>query len=210
MRMHYFVLALVSLVATGCGAQDKEKATATPASNTKAARPAPAKAAATAPAVTKTAAAPSTAAGTKAAAPAASTPATTKSAAATAPKTAASKTPPAAPQPAGPNLQREVFTYSGTARRDPFVSLMTSNDLRPTITDLRLVATVVDPTSRNSVAVLRDLTTKEQYRVKIGSTLGRMRVTGITPKGVTFSIEEFGRNRQELLAYSDSTKKRSP
>jgi Tfp pilus assembly protein PilP len=102
-------------------------------------------------------------------------------------------------------LNREVFRYSSDGRRDPFVSLSTSSELRPTITDLRLTTVAFDPTGRKSVAILRDLDTKEQYRVKVGTQLGRMRVVRIDQKTVTFAIEEFGFSRQATLAMGDST-----
>jgi hypothetical protein len=41
--------------------------------------------------------------------------------------------------------------------------------------------------------------------VKVGQTLGRMRVAQIHPKSVTFVIDEFGYSRQEILALGDST-----
>jgi hypothetical protein len=105
---------------------------------------------------------------------------------------------------------REVFHYNAAGRRDPFVSLIQTGELRPGITDLRLTTVAYDATGQNSVAVLRDLGTKEQYRVKIGSTLGRMRVAKIDPKSVTFTLEEFGYSRQETLAMGDSTHTRTP
>lgn len=104
---------------------------------------------------------------------------------------------------------REAFAYEADARRDPFFSLLRSNDLRPAINDLRLVTIIYDPTGRNSVAILRDLTTKDQYRVRVGQTLGRMRVSAIQPKQVTFVIEEFGFSRQETLALNEDTTART-
>ena len=62
---------------------------------------------------------------------------------------------------------------------------------------------------QNSVAILRDLTTKEQYRVHVGQTLGRMKVSAIDPRQVTFTIEEFGYSRQETLMYNDPATMRS-
>jgi hypothetical protein len=110
-----------------------------------------------------------------------------------------------APRPNVP-FEREVFYYDRSGRRDPFTSLMTSGELRPLLSDLKLVAVAFDATGRNSVAVLHDLNTKEQYRIRIGNTLGRMRVSAINPKSVTFTIEEFGFSRQENLALGDSNK----
>ena len=112
--------------------------------------------------------------------------------------------------PAEVLINRETFNYGATGRRDPFVSLMNTEELRPLLGDLKLVAVALDPTGRNSVAVLRDVTTKEQYRVKVGQEIGRMRVASIQAKSVVFGIEEFGYSRQESLAMTvDSTKVRT-
>jgi hypothetical protein len=122
-----------------------------------------------------------------------------------------------APAPAAPPtdtmsrvlINREVFQYDGDGRRDPFVSLLTTSDLRPLLNDLKLVAVAFDPRGQNSVAVLRDVTSKDQYKVRVGQTIGRMRVAAIQEKAVIFTIEEFGYSRQEILAFVvDSTKMR--
>ena len=106
-------------------------------------------------------------------------------------------------------IAREVFQYDGGARRDPFVSLLTTKDLKPMLVDLKLVAVAFDPRGQNSVAVLRDVTSREQYRVRVGQTIGRMRVAAIQEKAVIFTIEEFGYSRQEILPFvTDSTKTR--
>ena len=101
-------------------------------------------------------------------------------------------------------VHREAFGYSADGRRDPFFSLLNSSELCPMLSDLRLVAVVYDPGGR-SVAMLRDLSTKEQYRARVGQTLGRMRVSQIHPKSITFTLEELGFSRQEVLALNDST-----
>jgi len=128
----------------------------------------------------------------------------------------ANTTPVAAPAPAPKSaipevlINRETYAYPGNGRRDPFVSLMNTEELRPLLGDLKLVGVALDPTGRNSVAVLRDMSTKEQYRVKVGQEIGRMRVAAIHGKDVVFSIEEFGYSRQESLAMMvDSTKVRT-
>lgn len=104
-----------------------------------------------------------------------------------------------------PSFQRETFRYERSGRRDPFVSLMNSGDLRPLITELRLTS-VAYSAQGNSVAILRDLGTKEQYRVRVGESLGRMRVTKISQRSITFTIEEFGFSRQETLSLNDPNK----
>ena len=120
---------------------------------------------------------------------------------------------PRRPEGVGPRtgtltLDRESFAYAPDGRRDPFASLMAHGELRPMISDLRLT-TVVYMQEGGSVAVLRDLVTKEQYRVRVGQQLGRMRVSSIAPKQITFTIEEFGFSRQESLALGDSTTSRT-
>jgi hypothetical protein len=105
-------------------------------------------------------------------------------------------------------IVREEFVYSSEGRRDPFLSLMKTGELRPMISDLRLVTVIFDPVGR-SVAVMRDVATKEQYRVKVGQSLGRMRVAQIRPKEVVFTLEEYGFSRQEVLALNDTTRARS-
>lgn len=116
----------------------------------------------------------------------------------------------AAETPATIVIEREVFGYNTSGRRDPYRSLMQSGELRPLISDLRVAAIAFDPAGNNSVAILRDLLTQEQYRIRVGQTLGRLRVSGIRQKAVVFTIEEFGFNRQEVLPLSsDSTNTRT-
>ncbi|HTE43672.1 MAG TPA: hypothetical protein VK636_00400 [Gemmatimonadaceae bacterium] len=107
-----------------------------------------------------------------------------------------------------PTILREAFEYAKDGRRDPFVSLLTTNDLRPTMSDLRLSGILFDQSGRRSVATLRDVATNAQYKVTIGSTLGRMRVAAIRLKTIVFTIDEFGTTRQDSLILGDSTKAR--
>ncbi len=112
------------------------------------------------------------------------------------------------------SYRREVFSYEAGGRRDPFVSLATTGVLRPTIADLSLVgiayATQNNAAGSQSIAIFRDKTTKEQYRVRVGQPLGRMRVASIEPRRVVFSIDEFGISRQESIAMGDSTRTITP
>jgi hypothetical protein len=127
------------------------------------------------------------------------------------PTTAKASAPAPVPADTAPKvlINREVFQYAGDGRRDPFVSLLTTSDLRPLLNDLKLVAVAFDPRGQNSVAVLRDVTSKDQYKVRVGQTIGRMRVAAIQEKAVIFTIEEFGYSRQEILPFViDSTKTR--
>lgn len=108
---------------------------------------------------------------------------------------------PARPDTTPPTqLFREVFSYEGGGR-DPFVSLLRSGDVRPLLSDLKLVSIYYDGRYPvRSVAVLRDVTNKRIYRAKTGNVLGRLRVTQIRPREVVFTVQEFGYERQETLA----------
>ena len=105
-------------------------------------------------------------------------------------------------------IMRESYDYSRDGRRDPFVSLLTTSELRPAMSDLRLTGILFDNSGSHSVATLRDVGTNELYRVTTGSPLGRMRVTAIRLKTIVFTIDEFGTTRQDSLVLGDSTKVR--
>lgn len=96
---------------------------------------------------------------------------------------------------------REVFTYSAEGRRDPFLSLMATGEIRPLLADLALIGSLYNPAG-GSVAVLVDASTGETYRVKVGQVLGRMKVVRIGAKDITLNIDEFGYSRQETLVMS--------
>lgn len=106
-------------------------------------------------------------------------------------------------------VTREVYRYGGVGRRDPFYSLILTDDLRPLIGDLKLVGILYEPSGRRTVAVMRDLQTNAQYRVTNGQSLGRMRVTQIRQRAVLFTIEEFGLSRQDSLVWTDTLKVRN-
>ena len=98
-----------------------------------------------------------------------------------------------------PSLVREVFSYEGGGR-DPFMSLLRSGDIRPLLSDLRLVGIYYDGRyPARSVAVLRDVTNAKIYRAKQGEILGRLKVTTIRPREIVFTVQEFGFERQESL-----------
>jgi hypothetical protein len=107
-------------------------------------------------------------------------------------------------------VTREVFAYEADDRRDPFFSLILTEELRPLLSDLKLVGILYDASGRRSVAVMRDVLTNAQYRVNAGASLGRMRVAQIKPHAVIFTIDEFGLSRQDSLFLSDTTRMRMP
>ncbi len=158
-------------------------------------------------------AAPAHAAAPAAPAPAAGAPATPNAAPHGAPDRASHGAPRDSAAPAAADtvvLEREVYGYAGNGRRDPFRPLIVTTVLRPFPSELRLVAVAYDAAGTNSVAVLRDITTKAQHRVRAGQLVGRMRVVHIQPKAVVFAVEELGFSRRETLTLQDSLGTRQP
>ena len=102
---------------------------------------------------------------------------------------------------------REEFAYDAENRRDPFLSLLATGELRPLLADLALIGVLYDIAAPNrSVAVLEDGSNKDTYRVRVGQVVGRMKVVRIGQQDITFSIDEFGFSRQETLPL-DMTRK---
>jgi hypothetical protein len=97
------------------------------------------------------------------------------------------------------SYSREVFHYSGGAR-DPFQTLISSSAVRPTIDDLRLVSIIFDARYGRSVAVVREMPGDKVHRLRRGDMIGRLRVLQIRRYEVVFQIEEFGFERQVVLA----------
>ncbi len=95
--------------------------------------------------------------------------------------------------------RREVFHYTGGSR-DPFQTLMTSGDVRPMLSDLRLVSIIYDATYGRSVAVVREEPGDKIHRLRRGDVIGRLRVLHIRQYEVVFQVEEFGFERQEVLS----------
>ncbi|MFI5206903.1 MAG: hypothetical protein ACHQX4_02695 [Gemmatimonadales bacterium] len=97
------------------------------------------------------------------------------------------------------DYRREVYSYQGGAR-DPFTSLLTTDEAQISVADLRLVSILYDPRGGRSVAVVRDRNSPRPYRVRRGDTVGRLRVIQIRQYEVVFQVEEFGFERQEVLS----------
>lgn len=97
------------------------------------------------------------------------------------------------------SLPREVFAYVSSGRRDPFLSPIETGELRPFISDLRVIGVLYDPTGKHSVAVLHDQQTKQQYRMAVGRVVGRVLVSAINARTVVVTLQERGVSRPETL-----------
>jgi hypothetical protein len=197
---------------TKAAAPPPQTKAAVPPPQTKAAVPPPQTKAAPPPAQTKAAPPPTP---TKAAPPPAKPPAAPpgKTASGAAPAGAKGTASPAGGTTAAPVdtsppviIMRETFTYEGSARRDPFLSLVSTAELRPALSDLKLNF-ITYAEQGGSVANIRDNYARKPVLAKVGTQFGRMRVVAIHPNAVVFSIEEFGTTRRDSLVQKPDTTK---
>jgi hypothetical protein len=107
-------------------------------------------------------------------------------------------------------FRREVFNYPRDGRRDPFASLIATGDIRPLFADLIVSVIIEHPDPRQSMATLKDRSTGDIYRARVGSTFGRIRITYIRANEVGVAIDEFGFTRRETLALSAQRGGRNP
>lgn len=107
-------------------------------------------------------------------------------------------------------LARESYGYPGDGRRDPFASLIATGDIRPLLEDLKLTGVIVAPNAANSFAMMRDESTKEIYKARVGAVFGRIRVTAIRQGEVHLAIDEFGFTRQAVLTMNAPNSQRTP
>lgn len=113
--------------------------------------------------------------------------------------------PAAAPPPATivqgnePQLvfEREVFSYPGRARRDPFMPL-TGQNAGVLFADLKLHMILFDDNPARSIVAVSDAANK-QYRLRRGDSVGNATVVDIGRTRVVFSVSDFGIRRQEVL-----------
>lgn len=94
--------------------------------------------------------------------------------------------------------EREVYSYEGSARRDPFQPLTQDNEMGPRFDQLSLQGIIYSSVEGESVALL--LGGEERvFRVRVGDVVGNSRVIEISPTRVVMAVETFGTIRQEIL-----------
>ncbi|HUF68306.1 MAG TPA: hypothetical protein VMM79_06595 [Longimicrobiales bacterium] len=95
-------------------------------------------------------------------------------------------------------FEREVFSYAASSRRDPFRSLADQEGIGPLFDDLKLRMIIHSDQAGQSVALVVD-GSKKVYRLRKGDVVGNATVLDITQERVTFTVEDFGNRRQEVL-----------
>jgi Tfp pilus assembly protein PilP len=94
--------------------------------------------------------------------------------------------------------EREVFSYRGVSRRDPFRPLTDDDSMGPRFESLALQAIIYSTGRGNSLALLTDADGRV-YRVRVGDVVGNSQVIEIGPLRVVLAVENFGTIRQEML-----------
>jgi hypothetical protein len=107
-------------------------------------------------------------------------------------------------------FEREAFVYPRYDRRNPFLPLVTGDEQGPRFEEIRLTGIIYSSTPQRSVAMFGLRTGQEQepdgrgaasqsYRVRMGETLGNVRILEIHPTRVVVLVEEFGLTEQRIL-----------
>ncbi|MEE9207665.1 MAG: hypothetical protein V3U67_04710 [Gemmatimonadota bacterium] len=95
-------------------------------------------------------------------------------------------------------LEREVFDYPSSGRRDPFRELDPTTAAGPRFDDLELAGILHSPIV-GSLAVLVDRLTLKRYRVWEGERVGGARLLRVRPTEADFLVTVFGISRRETL-----------
>lgn len=91
--------------------------------------------------------------------------------------------------------RREVFRYPAAGRPDPFLPLLSGDDMGVRAQDLRLLGIVYSSDPRQSVAVFALPDSTQRVRLRVGQRLGAITVVGIFPRRVDVREEEMGVSR---------------
>lgn len=94
--------------------------------------------------------------------------------------------------------EREVYTYRGDNRRDPFRPLTGANEMGPRFDDLSLRGIIYSTGRGRSVALIAD-SEDRVYRTRVGDMIGNARIIEISPARVVVAVQNFGSIRQEIL-----------
>lgn len=110
-------------------------------------------------------------------------------------------------------FEREVFVYPVQGRRNPFRPLVAADAGGPRFEQLRLMGILYSDVPGASVAVLgtstvtvdadgSNVTVSEDGRswyLKVGQSIGNVRVVEIRPAQVVVEVEEFGLTEQRIM-----------
>lgn len=126
----------------------------------------------------------------------------------------AQEPPPAGPPPPQTELvfERELFTYPAFQRRNPFRPLVASDQGGPRFEQLRLMGIIFSDDPAASVAIVGTSTVTisqdaatvqvqdgDAWYLKVGQSIGNIRVVEIRREQVVMEVEEFGLTEQKIM-----------
>jgi hypothetical protein len=104
--------------------------------------------------------------------------------------------------------RREVFSYPGSGRPDPFRSLLKGGDMGVRLEDLMLQGVVHHEDPSQSVAVLVQKGNPRRIQAKVGERIGTIRIVSISRDRVNVAVEELGVVRRETLVIDQTGESR--
>ena len=124
----------------------------------------------------------------------------------------AQEPPPVQQPPTELVFEREVFTYPGFARRNPFRPLTGSNQGGPRFESLRVLGIIYSDQPSMSTAMLGTSAVEvsedganvsvgvgQSWYLKVGQSIGNIRVVEIRPDQVVVEVEEFGLTERKTM-----------
>jgi hypothetical protein len=109
-------------------------------------------------------------------------------------------------------FEREVFAYPTFQRRNPFVTLTAGDQGGPRFQQLRLMGIMFSEVPSESLAMLgtstveisEDATTVtvqdgQSWYLKVGQSVGNIRIVEIRREQVVVEVEEFGLTEQKIM-----------
>lgn len=127
-------------------------------------------------------------------------------------RTAAQEPPPVQQPPTELVFEREVFTYPAMARRNPFRPLTGSNQAGPRFETLRVLGIIHSDDPRASTAMLGTSPVEvsedgtnvtvgkgQSWYLKVGQSIGNIRVVEIRRDQVVVEVEEFGLTERKTM-----------
>lgn len=127
-------------------------------------------------------------------------------------RASAQEPPPVQQPPTELVFEREVFTYPTFARRNPFMPLTGSNQGGPRFEALRVLGIIHSDDPRASTAMLGTSTVNvsadgasvtvaqgQSWYLKVGQSIGNIRVVEIRRDQVVVEVEEFGLTERKTM-----------
>lgn len=109
-------------------------------------------------------------------------------------------------------FEREVFVYPAFERRNPFRALVASDQGGPRFEQLRLIGVIYSDDPALSVAVVGTSTVSisqdassvsvqagDSWYLKVGQSIGNIRIVEIRREQVVVEVEEFGLTEQKIM-----------